>query len=292
MFGTLAALREQAPYYNVVDATNSTALESGSTDAANYLTRESERNAKLYLLLTTQPHFILFYFDIFCFVFFTLEYFTMLICSPDKLKFARSFLAVCDVLYLVPLGLMLVLYYLDRSFQGNNPDTVIGIIILQGLLAFRVLRIVRVVRHYRGFIVLVLSLRASAKELLLLGVLMVLALLFFANAIFFAELLQHDTFETVFAGFWWSLVTITTIGYGDMYPKSISGYLVASLCAMAGMILVSIPIPVIANNFNTYYAFKNKKTLGGRMYWHGQPQNKNEKDEDRKFSSYMPVTVI
>lgn len=61
------------------------------------------------------------------------------------------------------------------------------------------------------------------------------------------------------AGYWWAVVTMTTVGYGDYYPESTAGYVVAFFCAITGVIFTALPVAVIGSNFNVYWEFNKKR---------------------------------
>ena len=60
--------------------------------------------------------------------------------------------------------------------------------------------------------------------------------------------------EIQLSGLWWALVTMTTVGYGDMVPRTYLGMFVGAMCAMAGVLVVALPVPVIVSNFEMYYS--------------------------------------
>ena len=105
------------------------------------------------------------------------------------------------------------------------------------------------------FQILQLAVRSSFQELLLLCMLIIMGMLVFSTLIYFAEFHDADSFMHIPIGFWWSIVTMTTVGYGDYHPESGWGYLVGTLCAVSGMLATGLPIPIIASNFNHYYNF-------------------------------------
>ncbi|KAK3083887.1 hypothetical protein FSP39_004756 [Pinctada imbricata] len=96
------------------------------------------------------------------------------------------------------------------------------------------------------------------KEILLLYMCFLIASVIFASLIYYAEFHTPDTFPDIPRSIWWSIVTMTTVGYGDFYPKSGYGYVVGTLCAFCGVIILALPIAVVATNFNDFYE-KNKE---------------------------------
>ena len=129
----------------------------------------------------------------------------------------------------------------------------------------RVFLIFRLARHYTGLRILLLALRASVKEMMLLGVFMTIGMMIFSTLIYYAELNNPSIFPDIPTGFWWAIVTMTTVGYGDVHPQSHWGYGVGALCAVSGMLATGLPIPIIANNFTFYYnVAKMKKRMDER----------------------------
>lgn len=100
------------------------------------------------------------------------------------------------------------------------------------------MRLFKLTRHSSGLKILIQTFRASAKELTLLVFFLVLGIVIFASLVYYAERIQanpHNDFNSIPLGLWWALVTMTTVGYGDMAPKTYVGMFVGALCALAGV---------------------------------------------------------
>ena len=120
----------------------------------------------------------------------------------------------------------------------------------------RAVMLFKFVRHHTGLRVLFLAVKASMNELILLLMIIAIGTIVFATLIYYAEFnAEKNTFSSIPIGFWWSIVTMTTVGYGDTVPTSALGYIVGSGCAICGMLATGLPIPVIANNFNKLYSY-------------------------------------
>lgn len=190
-------------------------------------------------------HPTLFVVDAVCLSYFVLEYIIRFIFSPKKLKYATSLLGIIDFLAIIPDTIEFGFYHgnADVTDEVVNFITIIRII--------RVLRIFRLVRHSAGLWILVYTLKASFNELLLLMWFMGLGILLFSSLIYYLD--DKEQFQSIPTGFWWALITMTTVGYGDMYPTTTLGKVVGSLCAMAGVLMIGFTIPSLVNNFMLYY---------------------------------------
>uniref|UniRef100_A0ACB8F4C2 Potassium voltage-gated channel sub C member 4 n=1 Tax=Sphaerodactylus townsendi TaxID=933632 RepID=A0ACB8F4C2_9SAUR len=211
--------------------------------------------------METEP--VLTYIEGVCVLWFTLEFLVRIICCPDKLVFIKNLLNIIDFVAILP-------FYLEVGLSGLSSKAARDVLGFLRVVRFvRILRIFKLTRHFVGLRVLGHTLRASTNEFLLLIIFLALGVLIFATMIYYAERIgakpsdpsgsEHTHFKNIPIGFWWAVVTMTTLGYGDMYPKTWSGMLVGALCALAGVLTIAMPVPVIVNNFGMYYSLAMAK---------------------------------
>ena len=106
------------------------------------------------------------------------------------------------------------------------------------LSIIRILRLFKLTRHSPGLKILIHTFKASSKELTLLVFFLILGMVIFASLVYYAERLHanpDNDFKSIPEGLWWAVVTMTTVGYGDMVPKTGLGMFVGGLCGIAGL---------------------------------------------------------
>ncbi|XP_050403234.2 potassium voltage-gated channel protein Shaw isoform X1 [Patella vulgata] len=203
-------------------------------------------------LSQTEPHDAMTYLDYLCAAFFTFEYITRFFFAPQKVQFLKKPLNIIDILCLLPHFVSIILKTINPADSASQ--------ILKSVLALRIIRVLRIfklMKHYTAFKILVYTIKVSTKELLLMVIFLFTGVLIFASIIFYVE---NSNFNSIPIGFWWALVTMTTVGYGDKVPESEGGYLIGSLCVLCGVLTVAFTVPIVVNNFTMYYAHAQSRT--------------------------------
>ncbi|KAL5267613.1 hypothetical protein ACHWQZ_G004603 [Mnemiopsis leidyi] len=198
-------------------------------------------------------------------IWFTLDFIMRIVTCPDKHQFVKSLLNWFDLLAVIPFYLELMAHHLNPPF----------IMVLRLFRALRIVRIFKISRYFQGLFALGYALRQSAGELLILTMTLITFVALYSSLMFFSEGCaepcdEHgcgercsaddpNQFDSVVAGFWWSIVTMSTVGYGDYVPKTPLGKLVGGLCALTGILVISLPFPIIITNFNRFMKIRRPK---------------------------------
>jgi len=204
--------------------------------------------------------------EIFCISVFTAEYIVRAFASPMGPGYLRYFLGPANVIDLVSI----LPFYIELVFQAIGMDGGGNLDVLSVLRLIRLTRITRIFKmskNFQGLTVLAITFQKSAAALTMLFLFMLIFSIVFATLMYTVESGDYDDyrkqyvrpdgsaspFESIPVTVWWTVVTMCTVGYGDQYPVTSIGKLVAILAMFCGLIVLSLPITIIGANFHIEY---------------------------------------
>ncbi|KAK0131907.1 Potassium voltage-gated channel subfamily A member 10 [Merluccius polli] len=223
-----------------------TQLINGTTDGS--VPYPPPKNLLAYLM---DPFFIV---ETVCIIWFCFELGVRFVVCPSKSAFFNNIMNIIDIVSIIPYFVTLGTELATTPDEDLNSGQNMSLAILRIIRLVRVFRIFKLSRHSKGLQILGQTLKASMRELGLLIFFLFIGVILFSSAIYFAEVDEPQTqFISIPDGFWWAVVTMTTVGYGDMCPITMGGKMVGTLCAIAGVLTIALPVPVIVSNFNYFY---------------------------------------
>ncbi|MDI2594599.1 ion transporter [Pseudomonas sp. N3-W] len=156
------------------------------------------------------------------------EYILRLYCSPRPLRYAFSFYGLVDLLAIVP-GI-LALYYSDAQY----------LLIIRIIRMLRIFRVLKLSPYLKQAHYLLDALRGSKQKILvfLLGVCTLVTV--FGTLMYVVEGPEHG-FTSIPKGIYWAIVTLTTVGYGDIVPKTVLGQIISSMVMITGYSIIAVP---------------------------------------------------
>lgn len=245
-------------------ATYPTYPNGGMTVESRTVVREGDDNA-----VEMQEHPVFTWVENVCVVYFSFEYAIRFIVSPRKLAFARQILNVIDLLSIAPFYFELLLWLVGIS--GENVRKVRWAFLTVRLLrVLRVIRIAKLGRFSPGLANFALTIRKSKKQMQMVGVVMMTVVIFFSTLIYFLEKDEPDTkFTSIPATFWWCVVTMATVGYGDLVPVTVAGKLVGSGAIVCGVMVLALPITIMVNNFMQVVKLREEQIVKKYAQQHG-----------------------
>ncbi|WP_417196878.1 ion transporter [Bizionia sp.] len=170
--------------------------------------------------------------EAFSVIIFTFEYILRIYVADHKRKFIFSFFGIIDLLAILP-------FYLSFGIDLRS---------LRALRFLRLFRILKLVRYNRAMNHFTTAIK-SAKEEILLFLFITLILIYFAavGIYYFENAAQPEHFSSIFDSLWWAIVTLTTVGYGDVYPITVGGKVFTFFILLIGLGIVAIPTGIISS---------------------------------------------
>lgn len=193
--------------------------------------------------LSKEAKQLLRYFEIFCVAVFSIEYLLRLVYAKKKLKYIFSFYGIIDLVAVLP-------FYLALGVDLRS---------VRILRVFRIFRILKLARYNKA-INRFSNAAVSAKEEITLFVILTAILLYLSafGIYLFESEAQPEKFASVFHSLWWAISTLTTVGYGDVYPITMGGKIFTFFILIIGLGIVTVPAGIVASALSTSVKDKNK----------------------------------
>ncbi len=177
-------------------------------------------------------HSVLHAFEIGSVVFFTIEYLLRIYVASSRLKFITSFFGLIDLVAILP-------FYLSTGLD------------LRSMRAFRLMRLFRLLKLARYSAAIRrfhLAFSIAKEEIILFLCLTIIMLWLAAVGIYhFEHETQPDAFKSVFHSLWWAVTTLTTVGYGDVYPVTVGGRIFTFFVLLVGLGIVAVPAGLVSS---------------------------------------------
>ena len=155
-------------------------------------------------------------------------------------KYIRSFMAIVDLAAILPFFLPFV--SVDLRFLR----------MIRLLRLFRLLRVLKFGRYFEALNVVIKVIKRSAAQLIISIILCAFVMLFSAIIMYSVENpVQPEQFPNVISSLWWAICTLTTVGYGDVYPITHLGRFFAAVISLVGIGIIAIPTGIIAAGFSS-----------------------------------------
>ncbi|MHC5135804.1 MAG: ion transporter, partial [Planctomycetota bacterium] len=163
---------------------------------------------------------------------FSIEYFLRVLVADKKIRFIFSFFGIIDLLAILP-------FYLRLGIDLRS---------IRSIRMLRIFRMLKLARYSRAIHRLHRALNIIKQELVLFFATTCILLYLSAAGIYlFENTAQPEAFKSVFHSLWWATITLTTVGYGDIYPVTVGGKIFTFFVLMIGLGIVAVPTGLMAS---------------------------------------------
>ena len=196
-----------------------------------------------------------FILECFYILFFSVEFSARLYGAPKRLELLKSVLGIIDILAVVP-------FYLAMILMAFAPDSSVHFAIVVRILRLvQLLRVIKLTRYSSGLRILCKSLKFCQEQIISLALSFAIAVVFSSSIVFLVEDLNNTgAFTDIPSTMWFCVISMTTVGYGDVVPKSAAGKIAATMSIFMGtVILFYLFLPIYLMYFTIFYASAQKE---------------------------------
>ena len=211
--------------------------------------RSIVQNPKELMYYLTKVIPVIYATDVACYLIFTVDLVLRFLVSPSKKMLLKTVVIYFDIILVITNTIVFAFEMNPEVLEGDRPLANFYVA-CKCCVILRLCRLFKLIRHLNGLKVLMLSFKTSFKDLCQLALPLMITILLMSGIMYYAEFQGHHTFSNIPITIWWCVVTMTTVGYGDVTPTTHVGYTIASLVAIFGLILIAMPVAIIASNFD------------------------------------------
>lgn len=174
-------------------------------------------------------------------IFFTIEYILRLYIVYRPMKYALSFFGIVDLLAILPS-------YLSFFLVGSE-----SLLVIRALRLLRVFRIFRLANFTREGQIILIAMRKSYRKIFVFLIFVLLLVTIFGSIMYLIEGNSNTGFDSIPRSVYWAIVTLTTVGYGDISPITPIGQFLAAIVMMLGYAVIAVPTGIVSAEL-TYLA--------------------------------------
>ncbi len=167
-------------------------------------------------------------------IFFTIEYILRLYCTYNPKKYAMSFYGIIDLLAIIPT-------YLSLLIVGTH-----YLVVIRALRLLRIFRIFKLVKFLNEGNIIIRALIKSRAKILVFMLFILLMVTILGSIMYLVEAGYNEKFDSIPRSIYWAIVTLTTVGYGDISPSTEFGQFIAAFVMLLGYAVLAVPTGIVS----------------------------------------------
>ncbi len=209
-------------------------------------------------------------------IFFTIEYGLRLYAVYKPIKYAKSFFGIIDLMSILPT-------YLSLVFVGTQ-----SLMIVRGLRLLRVFRIFKLGNFQSQGQVIIAALKASRDKIVVFVIFILIMVSIFGSIMYLVEGTYNTKFDSIPRSIYWAIVTLTTVGYGDISPVTPFGQAIAAVIMISGYAIIAVPTGIVTAEAMQYAQKTNEQKVSTQACRHCSAEGH---DEDAEYCKYCGEAI-